>query len=166
VTIALEIARRERLFALAALAAAAGFAVSLPLLNVDAFIVRHNIARELAGATQFHTEFGRATLDSQYFLHLSDDAVPPLVAAYQSQPMSDSVKEKLGAALACIRYERSRDGRALLWQSFHWSRFQADRALSQVEAALDAYTLDTTEWPVVVTTPAGDEYSCSPQYID
>ena len=49
VTILLEVLHQERRFAFAAVLAALGFAVSLSLLNVDAFIVRQNIAREAKG---------------------------------------------------------------------------------------------------------------------
>ena len=47
VTIALEILRKERMFMFAALVASFGFAISLPILNVDAFIVNQNIQREI-----------------------------------------------------------------------------------------------------------------------
>ena len=47
VTIALEILRKEHMFTFAMLIASFGFAVSLPILNVDAFIVNQNIQREI-----------------------------------------------------------------------------------------------------------------------
>ena len=78
VTIALEILRKERMFTFAMLIASFGFATSLPIMNVDAFIVRQNIQREI------HAAANTVDLDAQYFLDLSDDAVPELVSAYQN----------------------------------------------------------------------------------
>ncbi|HNK64183.1 MAG TPA: DUF4173 domain-containing protein, partial [Anaerolineales bacterium] len=65
VTIVLEVLHKERMFAFAMLAASIGFAASLPILNVDGFIVRQNIQRELKNANA-------EELDSQYFTQLSD----------------------------------------------------------------------------------------------
>ncbi len=50
VVVVLDILRKERTFALAALLASIGFAATLTLLNVDGFIVRQNVARAAAGA--------------------------------------------------------------------------------------------------------------------
>ena len=66
------------MFTFAMLIAALGFAISLPILNVDAFIVDQNIQREIHAQAEDSTE-----LDTRYFLDLSDDAVPALVSAYQ-----------------------------------------------------------------------------------
>ena len=71
-------------------------------------------------------------LDTQYFLDLSDDAVPALVSAYQTPTLPDSVQEKIGASLACIRYERGLDDREPAWQSFHFATFNADKALASI----------------------------------
>ncbi|HET7144809.1 MAG TPA: DUF4173 domain-containing protein, partial [Anaerolineales bacterium] len=79
VTIVLEILRKERMFMFAALVASFGFAITLPVLNVDAFIVDQNIQREIPAQEDGQlTQGGRVDLDAQYFLDLSDDAVPPL----------------------------------------------------------------------------------------
>lgn len=172
-TIVLEILRRERAFAFAAILAALGFAVSISLLNVDAFIVKQNIQREVRGQTGYKDDFsstsrveGETTLDAAYFLDLSDDAVPALVDAYQTKSLPAPVKEKVGAALACIRHERSLDNRDLPWQGFHLSRFYADQSLALVKSPLDKFKINDENYPVIVTTPTGDEFSCSPYYYD
>lgn len=171
-TIVLEILRRERAFALAAILAALGFSVSLSLLNVDAFIVKQNVQREARGQTDYKDDFspasraGGETLDAAYFLDLSDDAVPALVDAYQTKSLPAPVKEKVGAALACIRYERSQDERERPWQSFHLSRFWADQSLALVKTSLDKYKIDASDYPTLVTTPSGAEFPCSPNYYD
>ncbi len=155
-TIVLEIMRRDRAFAFAAVIAALGFAVSLSLLNVDAFIVKQNIQRD----------GGKVALDSQYFLNLSDDAVPALVDAYRTPSLPAPVKEKVGAALACIRYNRSLDQRDLPWQSFHLSRFFADQSLALVKASLDKYQLNDSQYPAQVISPSGQLSNCSYPYFD
>jgi hypothetical protein len=160
VTIALEILRKERMFTFAMLIASFGFATSLPIMNVDAFIVRQNIQREI------HAAANTVDLDAQYFLDLSDDAVPELVAAYQNPSLPDSVHEKIGASLACIRHQRGLDERKPGWQSFHFATFNADKAFASIKKDLNGFSIDDTNYPVVVTTPSSEEFNCSPYYYD
>ncbi len=161
-TIVLEILRRERAFALAAVIASFGFAISLSLLNVDAFIVSQNIQREISGSNDAFTQ-GRVDLDAQYFLDLSDDAVPALTNAYRTPSLPVPVKEKVGAALACIRYQRQSDSRDYPWQSFHVSRLNADNDLVALKKELDKYKITDTN---MVITPSGEEFSCYAYYYD
>jgi hypothetical protein len=161
VTIALEILRKEHMFTLAMLIAAFGFSISLPILNVDAFIVNQNIQREIRAEENDSTN-----LDAEYFLNLSDDAVPALVSAYQTPTLPDSVRERVGASLACINYQRGLDTRELQWQSFHFSTFNANNALASIRNDLKEYKINATNYPAMVTTPAGEEFSCSTYYYD
>lgn len=165
-TIILEILHRERTFAFAMLVASFGFAISLSLLNVDAFIVKQNIQREINGAEEPFKKDGRAALDAQYFLDLSDDAVPALVDSYRTPSLPAPVKEKVGAALACIRYQRDQVDREHSWQSFHFSRVTADNDLVSIKKILDSYKITDTNWPVKVETPSGEEFSCWTYYYD
>ena len=158
--------RRERAIGLAMVLASLGFVISLNVLNVDAFIVKQNIQREIRSATDNTFAQGRADLDAQYFLDLSDDAVPSLVSAFRSKSLPDPVREKVGASLACIRYTRDLDERELPWQSFHFSRFYADRALAEVKKELDTYKIIDKDLPVIVETPDGEEFSCWQYYYD
>jgi len=160
-TIALEIMRKERMFAFAMLIASFGFAVSLPILNVDVFIVNQNIQREISGATKDVVD-----LDAQYFIDLSDDAIPTLVNTFQTPSTPDPVREKVGAALACIRYERELNEHDTSWQSFHFATFNADRALTSIKKKLATYAVNSTEYPATATTPSGEEFPCSPYYYD
>jgi len=164
VTIVLEIMRRERVFTLAMLVAAFGFAASLPILNVDAFIVQQNIQREVDGVALGDEH--RVDLDAQYFVELSDDAVPPLVKAFKDDSLEDDVREQIGAALACIRHDNGYDEREFSWQSFHFARFNAEKALDTVKKELDAYEVFDEEWPAIVTTPSGEDFQCWPYYYD
>jgi len=161
----LEITRRERAVGLAMVAAVLGFVISLNVLNVDAFIVKQNIDRQIRGKGEKTLAQGRADLDAQYFLDLSNDAIPPLVSAFQAESTPISVREKIGASLACIRYTHQQENRKYPWQSFHFSRYYADRALSQVKKDLDAYKITDQDRPIKVQTPGGVESGCY-QYYD
>jgi hypothetical protein len=161
----LEVLRRERLIGLGMVLASLGFVISLSLLNVDAFIVKQNVQREIRSTTDKTFAQGRADLDAQYFVDLSEDAIPSMVSAFHSKSLPVSVKEKVGAALACKQYEGKQDTRTYPWQSFHFSRWNADIGLNQVKKELDAYKIIDKEWPVKVKTPAGEEFPCY-QYYD
>lgn len=160
-TIVLEILHRERIFAFAMLVASFGFAASLPILDVDAFIVNQNIQRELKGTSV-------EKLDSVYFIELSDDAIPPLVDALRSPTLPEPVHEKVGAALACIRYNRDllRGDREYTWQSFHFSRLNAETALASVRDEIDKFKIDDSQYPAVAVSPSGEEFYCSQYYYD
>ena len=166
VVVILEVLRRERHIALVMILAALGFIVSLNLLNVDAFIVKQNLQREMRSASDQAFAQGRADLDVQYFLDLSDDAIPPLVSAFQSKSHPASVRERVGAALACKWYEREQEEDPIPWQGFHFSRLNADTAFKQVSQELEAYQITDRDWPVMVETPGGEEFPCIPYYYD
>jgi len=159
-----EVLRRERLIGLGMVLASLGFVISLGILNVDAFIVKQNIQREIRGATDQTFAQGRADLDAQYFLDLSDDAIPPLVSAFHSKSLPVSVQEKIGAALACKQYERRQETATYPWQSFHFSRWQADAKLRGLTKELEAYQMIDKDWPFHVKTPGGEEFACHPSY--
>jgi uncharacterized protein DUF4153 len=159
----IEMFRRERLIGLAMVVAALGFVISLSSLNVDSFIVNKNVQREIRSVADKSFAQGREDLDVNYFLGLSDDAIPPLVKALHSKSLPGPIKEKIGAALTCIRYSRLAESR-LPWQSFHFSRFMAGRALAEVKQELDTY--DLVETDMKVKTPSGEEFSCWQYYSD
>jgi hypothetical protein len=163
--VVLEVLHRERLVGLAMILAALGFVVSLSLLNVDAFIVRQNVQRELNGGGETSAQQSRVDLDAQYFLALSDDAIPALVDTFQSESLPVSVKEKIGAALACKAYRRE-PVTDLPWQSFHFSHLNADLALREIGKELETYQVDTDERSVIVETPEGEEFPCYQYYYD
>ncbi len=162
----LEVLHRERHVALMMVLASLGFVISLSLLNVDAFIVKQNIQREIRSTTDKTFAQGRADLDAQYFLDLSEDAIPPLVNAFHSKLLPVSVKEKVGAALVCKRYEHQQDTRKYPWQSFHFSRFNANVGFKEVNKELDAYKIIDKDWPMKIKTPSGEEFPCYQYYYD
>jgi uncharacterized membrane protein YhaH (DUF805 family) len=164
--VVLEVLRRERSIGLTMVLALLGFVISLGVLNVDAFIVRQNVQREIQGTGDNAFTQGRPELDAQYFLDLSDDAVPVLVEAFSNKSLPAGVHAKLGAALACKQYEREQDTREIPWQAFHVSRYFADIRFAEVDGELNSYKIIDKDWPVMVETPEGDEFSCWGYYED
>jgi len=170
-TVVLEILRRERMFALAALVAAIGFAATLPLLNVDAFIVRHNVQRALDG--NLASDQSRADsvdadqLDISYFIQLSPDALQPLVAAFRADDTPAPVRDALGAALACIRY-RADEQPDMDWRSYHVSRWNETRLLEEIRPELEGYFIHKKKdaWFTSVATPLGRDYNCLATFMD
>ena len=100
------------------------------------------------------------------FLDLSDDAVPALAAAFENESMPDPVREEVGAALFCKRYDREQAGQGMHWQSFHMARLNADRIFLRIKSDLDTYRVADSDWPVTIKTPAGNELSCWQYYDD
>ena len=91
-----------------------------------------------------------------------------MVQALESGSLSDDTANKVGAALACIRYQRTPPGQSVgrSWQGFHFSDYQADQALSRVEKQLDVYKIQDKEWPYLAIDREGTKFSCSPYSMD
>src|SRR5258706_1516802 len=164
--VVLEIMRLERAAGLAMILASLGFVVSLSLLNVDAFIVVQNVQREPRSDADKSLTQGRVDLDAQYFLNLSDDAVPALAKAFQNKSLPTTVREKVRSAMFCKRYQRQQGTQKIPWQSFHFSRFSPDKIFIEIKNGLDAYTVTNPQWPVKINTPSGTEFSCYQYYPD
>lgn len=150
--IALEVIRRERYFALAAVLASIGFAVSLSLLNVDASIVRHNAYRTREGK---HFNVNHLT-------SLSADAVPALAEAFMDRSLPVETRDGLGAALVCfLNSDLYADFPTLDWRSFTFSQWAAVKALDRVEPRLGGYRFNDHIYPYLVETPRHILYECA-----
>lgn len=136
--------RRQRQFILMAIVAALGFAASLSLLNVDAFIAGRNVARAAGGEE----------LDQAYLQSLSRDAIPSLVTAYESGTLDASLNEELGATIACLAAGENSSRSA--WQSFNVSQWRAERSLDAFDD-LGRYRVRHEK----VKGPSGKEYGCN-----
>lgn len=148
--VALEMMQRQRAFAPAMAFAIIGFAVSLNLMNVDAFIVRQNVQRSLGGAK----------LDLAYLASLSDDAIPALAAEMNDESASNLTRESVAASVVCAWYQNeSRYTESRPWQSFHLSRWRAAQTYAEINP-LEGYTIDRQDWNIIVTTPSGVEFDC------
>ncbi len=145
---------RLRRFAPAAFLGAAGFALTLALVNIDAFIVERN--------SQRYAQTGK--LDIRYLLQLTDDAVPRLAAL--SQVASPHDRELLLAELSCRFSRLGRWQATQPWPSTHWSRLRALETLEEMGQQLEPYVVRPASWgtwqygPFVVDVGA-DTYWCS-----
>ena len=146
--VVLELLRRERLFASAALMAALGFAISLSALNVDGFIVRQNVMRASGGEP----------LDAPYLVSLSTDADPVLVELFAAAPGSTDTREAVGAVLACRAAGAER--RPTDWRAFTFSRWRSNAAIMRIQAGLSGYHRLDGEQSTKVVAPSGVEYDC------
>lgn len=150
----LEAFRRERFFAAAALFAAAGFALTLGVLNVDGFIVRQNVGRALRGQG----------LDLPHLASLSTDSVPALVEFYRSPSLLPETKLALGAAIACqLQLQPAPSGD---WRSFTISRWRARLALDSVRTDIERYQVDRRDGSFRVISPGGLPFKCWDEGLD
>ena len=150
--IVLEMLRGERHFALAALLASLGFAISVCALDVDAQIVRHNVYRTLEGAH----------FNVNYLTSLSSDAIPGLVEAFNDASLPRNIHEGVGAALVCYSHYREYEHyMSYGWRSFNFSRWAAVNALNRVAAHLQDYRVSRMGDHNQVETPNHDLlYQC------
>jgi hypothetical protein len=150
----LEIFRQERYFAFAFVLASLGFAVSLPLVNVDAAIVQRNIFRVSQGKN----------LNVGHLASLSADAVPSLVDAYQSAEPG-ATQEGIGAVLLCYVYsEKVVTDKDVDWRSFNYSDWQASQQLAEVKPSLTGYRVSGFGRYLRVRTPGNALYECQGVY--
>ncbi|MGZ6316474.1 MAG: DUF4153 domain-containing protein, partial [Anaerolineales bacterium] len=145
----LEILHYERRFAAAAIIAAAGFAFTLGILNVDSLIVKENVRRAQQGQG----------FDVPYLVSLSTDSVPTLVDIFQSPAVPGLTRDAVGAVLFCRLHTQSADSTSD-WRSFTFSRWQADRAEARVRQKMTAYRVIDDSWPTRILTPGNVDYTC------
>ncbi|MGE5221429.1 MAG: DUF4153 domain-containing protein [Omnitrophica WOR_2 bacterium] len=149
ITVALELLGRMRGFALAAALVCVGFGLSLNLVNVDAWIVRQNVARAQQGFE----------LDTAYLATLSDDAVPALFEQFHSSGIPIKIHNQIGSVLACRAAVDRQTRQSLSWPSFTLPRYQAERLYASYQAELTAFPVKkgTRGWIVTVN---GAEQDC------
>lgn len=121
------------------------YSASINLLNVDAFIVRQNLAHPRADGK----------LDADYLAGLSDDAVPEIMRSLSSRILqSPQAFNQLAAEMACRR-----DYRNLFpvegWQQIHFTDIRAGQALSENAELIEAFTTNEYEfsWEWEVSGP-------------
>ncbi|HET7010999.1 MAG TPA: DUF4173 domain-containing protein [Anaerolineales bacterium] len=147
---------RLRLVAPVALAVAAGFTLSLGLVNVDAFIVERNVERFNASGD----------VDVAYLLALSEDAMPGLVGLARLAP--EEVREELLPQLACRRSALRNDAARVSWPSRHASRDRALAGLESLNDMLEPYRVvrvyhgdSRPHWPVYVVRWPDGQADCT-----
>jgi hypothetical protein len=119
-------------------------------MNVDGFIVRHNVSRAVQGES----------VDIPYLASLSSDSLPTLVDEFQDVSLPGYTRDAVGAALVC--HAQIASGGDPNWRSFTFSRLWADRARAGVQPQLDEYQVLDADWPVKVLTPGSIYYECYP----
>jgi len=150
--VVLEAINRQRRFAAAAFFTLIGFAATINILNVDAFITRQNIQRAAGGGD----------LDIAYLASLTSDAVPGMVSDFVSSSFDTETEDAIGAALTCYEAnEVAMRSEKQPWQSFNISDWWAEQALAKVHERLDGYDIHMDGTSRIVLSPAGVEYTCS-----
>ncbi len=121
----LEILKKQKLFMLFIMIAAVGFAASLNILNVDAFITNSNFSRYEQGED----------LDIGHLASLSEDMLPVIFEKYSN---SEEYTEELAGILIChsernYYYDYSKKYYyEYEWQSFHLARYWAESNWEQL----------------------------------
>jgi hypothetical protein len=115
--VVLEAIGRQRTMVLACVIAAAGFAGSLGIGNVDELIVRQNVARA-------------SKIDFTHLANLSSDAVPALAELMQDPATPAPTRAALHNVLACHQARLERQGER------HFSDWQAQRILDSIAPQL------------------------------
>jgi hypothetical protein len=147
--IGLEFANYQRGFAMSAFLVVIGFAVTLNVLNVDAFILRANVNRAVT----------MGNLDYAYLQELSDDSVPEGLAKFRSV-QDQEVKSQLGASLACRASNLEERLNRFQWQGYHVSYITAINELRAAKEDLKDYIVRSNageRYFSTVTTPQGEK---------
>ena len=145
----LELFHKEKSFALAVLLAVLGFSTSLALLNVDGFIVRHNVDRAVNGQK----------LDVPYLASLTTDGIPALKDIYMDPAYSQTVHEQVGAALVCMS-QGILSTQDVDWCAFTFSQYNGLKIMQSLEGSLKIYSLSIEGFPSTVKTPSGSTINC------
>jgi len=151
----LELIGKLRAFALASILVAVGFGVTLNLLPVDSLIARQNILRSQNGSE----------IDTQYLVALYPDVVPSLWQKYNDPQLEVNLQDQIGGVLACQAaiYTPS----DLPWQSFHLSRYRAERLIDAHQDELTRFDANQDEFGNWTVTVDGQQQPCMPgRYMD
>lgn len=163
-TVVLDLTGRRRAFGLTALAVAAGFVLTLAVMNVDGFIVNQNTARAEENFVISSGDSARLSdgsrLDMAYLDTLSDDAVPALLTQFRAaQP--GAKRDALGSSLAChsaLWHQRHSDSR---WTAFNVPAARAAKLLVAAAPELSEYPVhQISEYGEYVVQVGGEERIC------
>lgn len=136
-----------RRFAPASFLVACGFAASLNLLNVDAFVAQRNIRR--------FEDSGQ--IDVGYLERLSNDALPVLASFALQAP--ENVRQEILPQLACRRALLAERAENASWQSYHFGQARAQRAVRAIHELLEPYEVSQERGQWIVAGPQG-EHNC------
>ncbi len=128
-----------------------GFAITLNVLNIDAFIVRQNLER----FDQGHQ------LDITYLANLSSDAIPAIVKNIIYNEISSDLKIDLSITALCYKAKNQEYLKNNHWQAFSVSRYRANKFLKQIELELEDSYLIKDKSEIIVIDKNGKEYACT-----
>jgi hypothetical protein len=162
--VVLELMKRQRAFALAALLASIGFVLTMNVINVDGLIVQQNVGRALKSSLTPEVDRNgkevSSQLDAYYLQTLSADATPALILAHRDARLTTFDRNELAAILACqitiLADKRNSDS----WVSYHWAERRAFNLLKEHRDDLSAarvYRSEHGTWWVMVN---GDRRPC------
>ncbi len=138
---ALETMERQAWFVGAVLLAGLGFGASLNLLNVDAFIVRQNIARinrVYAFVEEESSLRAIQPVDIPYLASLSEDALPALVRLYVESEGDERAQDVAAGAIACHAIQNRLYRYPYPWQGYHLGRAKATETWAALVSAYGA----------------------------
>jgi hypothetical protein len=147
-SIVLELLHKRGSFGLALMIFMIGYSATLGLVNVDGFITQKNISRAETGYE----------LDVDYLSTLTSDAVPVMVNTYLDETQSKSVRQALGAELACRSYTLSHKA-AAPWQSLRFGEAQAEKMLLDHQTSWSQYKVISDSNGLRVTA-GSSTYNC------
>jgi hypothetical protein len=133
-----ELIRRRQHFGLALLVCTAGFGLTFGFFNLEDTIAHQNIARARQGLE----------LDTAYLSGLGDDGVPALVAEYRRSDQPQTVRDALGAELACRSFRLAAEQAnqpAPRWPSFNFSTHTAEALLAQAQPEWSFYKVQIND---------------------
>jgi hypothetical protein len=134
-----------RRFAPGSFLVACGFAASLNLLNVDAFVAQRNIRR--------YEESGQ--LDAVYLTSLSNDALPVLAGWAPGAP--EDAQQEILPQLACQAALLDARAENVSWPSYHFGRARAERAIQTIRRLLNPYEVSQEGRRWIVEGPQGEQ---------
>jgi hypothetical protein len=160
----LEIVKRQRAFALAALVASMGFVFTLNIINVDGLIVHQNVKRALNAGNVPEDEKREGNLNSKldayYLQSLSTDATPALVEAMETPQLTTYDQNELAAILACQLTILAGERESLPWVSHHWADDRAWGLLKMHREDFSAARVYQNEYGVWWVMVNGDRRPC------
>jgi hypothetical protein len=147
--IGLEVASRQRWFALALLVCTIGFGATLAVMNVDGYITRQNLARFQQGEE----------LDVPYLASLSYGTTPELVVGLEAVRSDPKTYESITEVLACQLAElEARQDQP--WETLNLTSIQAAQSLHSIETLLQQYPTNAGEIGLVRIQVNGEWVDC------
>lgn len=165
-TIVLELSSKRHRFPVLFLITLIGLAFTLVVPNIDGYVVRMNVDREIR-QVEMTASLSRegGWFDANYLRLLSWDAVPAIYASYQRQDISKELKLSLQHELAC-RTQEMKELPPQRWQETQLGRAAAYKLLRAHEAQWSGYEFTRTDFNDLNFKYGDIRGSCAPDILD